>query len=84
MPRRRSRRIFRTFEGLNVGVQVVDLDADLDQIFGQVFRHFLGQRRDQNALALFGTGADFVDQVVDLPFGRANDDLGVDQTRSGE
>ena len=39
-------------EGLHFGVQVVDLDAQLLQIVGQVLGHALGQRGHQHALAV--------------------------------
>ena len=53
----------------------------IDQILGQVLRHLLGERRHQDALAVFRPAADLFDQVVDLAFGRLDRDLRVDQAR---
>ena len=55
---------------LDIAVHVAHADALLVHIFGQVFRHLLGQRGDQGAIAALGDLAAFGDQIVDLAFPR--------------
>jgi hypothetical protein len=64
---------------VDLGVQVAHLDAQLEQVVGEVLGHLLGERGDQHPLVALGALADLVDQVVDLALGRLDDDLGVDQ-----
>ena len=56
---------------VHVGVHVAHLQPLLVAVFGEVFRHTLGQRRHQHAIALFDDLAAFVDEVVHLGFRRA-------------
>ena len=49
------------------------------QIFRQVLRHPLGQRRDQHAFMPLGHAVALADQVVDLPLDGSNENLGVEQ-----
>ena len=66
-------------QGLDVGVQVVDPNPRFAQVIGQVFRHALGQRRDQRAIAPPRLTPQLGDEVVDLPRSGAYVDSGVDQ-----
>ena len=45
------------FQGVDLRVQVADLDPVLEQVGGQVLGHLLGQGGDQDALAGFGDAA---------------------------
>ncbi len=64
---------------VDLGVQVAHPDAHLQQVVGEVFGHLLGQRRDQHPFVGLGALADFADQIVDLPLGRLDHHLGIDQ-----
>ncbi len=64
---------------IDIVVHVPHADPHAFQIGGQILRHFLRERRHQHALALRGAQVDFGNQVVDLPFHRLDDDLGVHQ-----
>ena len=66
------------FEGVDLRVQVADLDPVLEQVVGQVLRHLLGQGRDQDAVSGLGDAPDLIHQVVDLVLGLTHLDLGVD------
>ncbi|CAM5515778.1 hypothetical protein SCYAM73S_08673 [Streptomyces cyaneofuscatus] len=66
-------------QGVDVAVQVPDLDAELQEVVGEVLRHLLGEGGDQDPLVALGALADLVHQVVDLALGGFDDDLGVDQ-----
>ena len=48
-------------------------------IFCQVFGHAFGQRGDQHAVAIGGDATDFIQQIIDLHFDRADFNLGVQQ-----
>ncbi len=63
------------------GVQVVDLDAHLQQVVAQVFGHALGQRRHQYALAVGDATVDLADEIVHLASHRTYLDFGVDDAR---
>src|SRR3954453_24208682 len=65
-------------EGVDLGVQVADLEAHLEQVVGEVLAHLLGQRRHQDALVLVDALADLVHQVVDLVARLADVDVRVD------
>ncbi len=69
------------FERADVGMHVARLDALVEQVVGEVFGHLLGEGGDQRALALRGTVAHFVDDVVDLRQRRPYLDEGVEQAR---
>ena len=64
---------------VDLGVQVADPDAVLQQVVGQVLGHLLGQRGDQDPLVLLRAQLDLVHQVVDLALGRLHHHLRVDQ-----
>src|SRR6185503_19408732 len=66
-------------DGVDVRVHVADANALLVQIFGEVFRHPLGQHRYEAAIAGLRRRADFADEVVDLGAGRADVDRRIDQ-----
>ena len=66
---------------VDLGVQVPDPDAQLEQVVGEVLGHLLGESGDQDALMALFPEPDLVDQVVDLSGGRLDDDFGVDQAR---
>src|SRR5207249_10692477 len=51
---------------LDVGMDVADLDADVLKVVGQVLRHLLGERRDEDALVHLDALANLVQEVVDL------------------
>jgi hypothetical protein len=65
-------------QGVDVGVQVADPDALVEQVVGEVLGHLLGQRRDEHPLVRAARGGSR-QQVVDLALGGLEDDLGVDQ-----
>ena len=60
------------FDRVDVAVHVAHADALFVHVFGQVFGHALGQRRDQRAEAPRGDLANLVQKVVDLHFHRAD------------
>ena len=65
-------------ERVDLGVQVADAEAHLEQVVGQVLGHLLGQRRHQRALVAIDAPADLVHQIVDLVARLAHLDLGID------
>ena len=60
-------------------MHVADFDAVFVQVFGQVFRHFLGQGGYQHPFAFQDGFAAFFHQVVNLVFDRADQADGVGQ-----
>src|SRR5260221_6256288 len=66
-------------DGLDLGVQVVDLDPHLPEVVREVLRHLLRQRRDDRPLAALDAEVDLREEVVDLPVGRPDVDLRIDQ-----
>ncbi len=68
-------------DGVDVAVQVPHPQALLEEVLGEVLGHLLGQRRDEDAVAHDHPGVDHLDEVVDLPLRRPDDDLGVDEAR---
>ncbi|OIQ81555.1 hypothetical protein GALL_366810 [mine drainage metagenome] len=60
-------------------MQITHLDAVFRQVIGQVFRHALGQGRDQHPLPDHDARPGFRQQIVDLGVGGPDLDLGVDQ-----
>ena len=70
-------------QGVDVAVQIADLDAQFQEVVGEVLGHLLGEGGDQDALVLLGARADLVHQVVDLALGGLDDDLRVDRGRWG-
>ena len=57
------------FQGLDVGVQVVDADAHLQQIVSQLLRHPLRQRGHQDTVPHLYAIAHLLEEVVHLPVG---------------
>ncbi len=70
--------------GVDVGVQVADPDAVLEQVVGQVLGHLLGQRGHQDPLARVGPKPDELHEIVDLPGGGLDHDLRIDQPRRAD
>ena len=70
---------FDALQGVNVGVEVADFDAGVDEVVGEVFGHFLGEGGDEDAFVFSGAGADFADKVVDLAGSGFDGDFGVDE-----
>lgn len=66
-------------QGVDVAVQIAHLDAEFQEVVGEVLGHLLGERGDQDAFVLLDARADLVHQVVDLTLGGLDDDLGVDE-----
>ena len=62
-------------QGVDVGVQVADADAELGVVLGQILGHALGEGGDEDALAGRAL-ADLVEQVVDLAADGAHLDRG--------
>ncbi|MBV6417344.1 MAG: hypothetical protein CMLOHMNK_02006 [Steroidobacteraceae bacterium] len=67
------------FDGLHVGVQVAHPHVVLVQVFREVLRHALGERRDQHALVALHAQVDFGQHVIDLRPHRANLDFRIDE-----
>ena len=61
-------------------MHVVDLNAGIKQVVGQVLGHALGQRGHQHALFAGNALANLVLKIVNLPTNRTHIDLGVEQT----
>ena len=70
---------FDPFDGVNLAVQIADVDAQVAQIIGQFLGRFFGQGRDQRALLFGGALANLLHQVVNLPRQRFEGDLRVHQ-----
>ena len=70
-----------SLQGVDVGVQIVHLDARLAQVVRQVLRHFLRQHGDQGALLPVDAFFDFTQQVIDLALRRPDLDRWIDQPR---
>ena len=68
-----------TFEGLDLGVQVVDLHAHLGHVLGELFGVALGEGGDKAPLPGRDALADLPKQVVDLTVDRAYLNDGVEQ-----
>src|SRR4029453_4851654 len=60
------------FDRIDVRVQVPNLDAMLGQIFGQIFRHALGQGGNEDPLLAIDALVDLGEQIVDLGRGGAH------------
>ena len=65
-------------EGVDLAVEVLDLDAELREVVGEVLGHLLGQGRDERPLAALDPAPDLLEQVVDLALGRPDGDPRVD------
>ena len=68
-------------DSVDVGVHVAHTNAHLLQIVREIFRHALGQRRHQHALAFPFSQTDLVQQIIDLPLHRTNFQDRIKQTR---
>src|SRR4051794_30814891 len=75
-PSRSSRMIWMR-SNVSISVQVAHAEAHLEQVVGQVLRHLLRERGDQDALVAVHADADLAHQVVDLVARLAHVDLGV-------
>ena len=64
---------------VDIGMQIFDFDAFVEQVIGQVLCHLLGECRDQRTLVLGYAILDFGEQVVDLPFDRSDLNLRIQQ-----
>ena len=64
---------------LHVGMHVAHADALLVHVFGEVFRHLLGERGDERAIAALRDVAAFDDEIVDLRFDGAHFDRRIDE-----
>ena len=71
---------FNPFNRVDIRVHVADADAVFVQIFGEIFRHALGQYSDERAISLQRHGADLAEQIIHLCTGGADIDFGVDQS----
>ncbi len=60
-------------------MQVPDLDAVLGEVVGQLLGHALGERGDEDALALSHPQIYFGKKIIDLGGCRAHGHLGIDQ-----
>ena len=70
---------FHALHGVDVGVDVAHAHIVLHQVVGEVFRHFFGQRGDEDALVGGNARADFAEDVFHLAIDRAHFDFGVKQ-----
>ena len=61
-------------------MHVIDLNAGIKQMVGQVLGHALGERGHQHALLAGNALANLVLKIVNLPTNRTHIDLGVEQT----
>ena len=69
------------FERVDIAVHIPHFDAVFFEIVGQIFRHALGERRDQHTPAGGGLLSDLGKKIVDLPLDGAHLDLRVEQAR---
>ena len=60
-------------------MHVIDLNAGIKQMVGQVLGHALGQRGHQHALLACNALANLVLKIVNLPTNRTHIDLGIEQ-----
>ena len=60
-------------------MHVVDLNAGIKQVVGQVLGHALGERGHQHALFAGNALANLILKIVNLPTNRTHIDLGVEQ-----
>src|SRR6185436_5078318 len=67
------------FNGVDLAVQIADIDADVAQVIGQFLCRTLRQRRDEHALLPFDTFAGFVDEIIDLALEGLDRDERIDQ-----
>src|SRR5579883_402451 len=60
-------------------MKIMNFDADLAQVVGKVFGHFLGQGRDERTLPMFDPNSNLLEQVVDLAGRRLDLDRGINE-----
>ena len=65
-------------------MQIAHPDAQISQVFGQAFRHALGQRGHQHPLALFDGLVNFAHQIVHLTGGGTQQDQRIQQARRAD
>ena len=70
---------FHALDGVHVGVDVAHAHVVFHQVVGEVFRHFFGERGDEDALVGGDALADFAEDVFHLAVHRADFDFGVKQ-----
>ena len=63
---------FDAFDGIDVGVQVFDLQATVPHEVGEVFGHPLRERRDEGTEAAGSDGLGLADDIFDLASDRAD------------
>ena len=68
-------------ERRDVGMHIASTNPLIEQMIGEVFRHFLRERGNEHALVSTGAFAGFVDNVVDLARNRPHIDIGIEQPR---
>jgi hypothetical protein len=57
---------FDTLDGVNLAVEVADVDADVAEVIGELLGGALGQRGDEDAFLPLDALAGFFDEVVNL------------------
>src|SRR5690606_37835531 len=72
---------FDPLDGFDIRMQVAHLDAVLTEIFGEIFRHALGESGNEYTLADGDPFANFRQQVVHLRAGGPHFNLRIDQAR---
>ncbi len=70
----------RTFQGINIGMQILHPYSHLFHILGQIFRHPFGQRCYQHFIFLLYFPVDLTDQIVNLAFHRLHDNFRIQQS----
>ena len=61
-------------------MHVIDFDAHLLKILGQILSHLLGERRDHDLIILLGLFSDLAKQIIDLPLHGPYIHLGIEQS----
>ena len=62
-------------------MKIAHLNLEATQVLGELLRHSLGERRHENPFAAFYPALNLANEVIDLPFRRANLDGRIQQTR---
>jgi hypothetical protein len=57
---------FDALDGVDLAVEITNIDADIAEVISEFLGGSLGERRDEDALLPFDTGAGLVDEIVDL------------------
>ena len=66
---------------VDVGVQVLDLDATLGQVGREFLGHLLGEGGDEDALVAFDAQTHLFEEIIDLSLGGFDDDERIDEAR---